>query len=92
MRFPVVESVLIADITIEARGKANRVVDFSRVLRGIGSDQPLAGGLMSRSHRYTVAGVTLARRTGLCTDSLLFFRNSNGEIGRDQCPPLKAIN
>jgi hypothetical protein len=89
-KFPVVESVIIADITVEARDAKGHIVDFNSGLLNLKKTNILIGGLMSRSHRYTISGVTLARRTGLCTDSLLFFRNSNGEIGRDECIPARG--
>ena len=87
-RFPIVESVLQADIAVEARDSQGKRVDISGNISRLKSGSFLTGGLMSRSGKYTISGITMARRVALCTDSLLFFRNSNNQIGRDYCAPV----
>lgn len=88
-KMPVVESVIVADVIVEAKNEKGRLVDISSVLGRVGQSSILRNGLLSLSHRYTVSGITLARRTGLCTNSMLFFRNSNNQIGRDACLPVQ---
>ena len=83
-KFPVVESELKADVIISFHKHNAQIVNLDRLVSS--SDLPIYhGALASRHHTYSIGGVTLARRVGLCVNSSVFFRNSSGTVGNETC-------
>jgi hypothetical protein len=83
---PLTDSILKADVIISAEGNHHRTVDVDNIVRAAPKESMLAGALISKGHTYSVSDVTLARRTGICVNSVLFFHNSSGDVGVESCP------
>jgi hypothetical protein len=84
-KLPLIESVLQADIVVAAKDVRGRNVQIDGDVTSLGTRNFLNGALKSRRNSYSISGVTLARRMGLCVNSLLFFRNPDGGIGAEGC-------
>jgi hypothetical protein len=85
LKHPLIESVLQADIVIAAKDAEDKNISVDNEVTSLSAHNFLNGALKSTAHSYSIAGTTLARRTGLCVNSLLFFRNSKGDVGGEDC-------
>lgn len=84
-KLPLVESILKADVIVAAKDRRGRNVNVDSEISNFGTNNFLNGALKSRRFTYSIGGITLARRVGLCVDSLLFFRTPNGSLGAEDC-------
>jgi hypothetical protein len=84
-RVPLIDSVLVSDLVISFHGHDGRVVDVDNLMKGPSASGILKGALISRSHHYSIAGATLARRYGICTNTAFYFRSAQGALGSENC-------
>jgi hypothetical protein len=85
---PLVESILQADIEVSVKNRRGGNIKIDDAIKAVGQMSILSDSLASRHRSYSILGVTLARRVGICVNSLLYFRNPEGAVGAESCPKV----
>lgn len=84
-KLPVVESIIMADIAVSFHDRNGRNINLDKEIQNTGINNILKKSTFGNAHIYTIQNVTLARRSALCINESIFFKNSDGAISNENC-------
>lgn len=82
---PVVESIIRANIIVSFHQNNGHIINADDIIKNIDKENILYGSTYGKGHYYVIKDATLARRSAICVNESIFFKNINGNVGAELC-------